>query len=81
MKPTKPENTAAFPRSAAFGDGCHDWGGEGMSLRDYFAAAALQGMLSSPHLKEAYAMEKDALAVICFGVADAMLAAREASNE
>ena len=43
----------------------------GMSLRDYFAAAALQGLLASGHFGE-----KD-LAETCFLYADDMLAQRE----
>ena len=45
----------------------------GMSLRDYFAAAAMQGMLASPdgdgHIER--------YAVGAYQIADAMLAARE----
>lgn len=68
----KPENPLAFACPASHADN----GSDGMSLRDYFAAKAMQGMLASPHLREAYAMEKSSLAAICFGVADAMLKAR-----
>lgn len=63
----KPENPPAFPTDNVYA-------GKGMELRDYFAAAALQGMLS---LKEGCALEKDMLAVICFRMADAMLKARQ----
>ena len=49
----------------------------GMTLRDYFAAAAMQGMLASPdgdrHI-ERYAAS-------AYQIADAMLAAREAKEE
>jgi hypothetical protein len=47
---------------------------EGMTLRDYFAAKAMQGMLSEPSLRatpEEFATES-------YNVADAMLKAREA---
>jgi hypothetical protein len=51
----------------------------GMSLRDYFAAAALQGMLAQP-VPLPKDMTKERLAVACYICADAMLAAREATN-
>lgn len=48
----------------------------GMTLRDYFAAKAMQGLLSG-------ALKNTNTAVIaqdCYAMADAMLKAREASN-
>lgn len=57
----------------------------GMTLRDYFAAKAMQGMLSGP---AGHAILDDktpggaafrATAAVSYEVADAMLAAREAS--
>ena len=49
----------------------------GMSLRDYFAAAALQGALANP----AYAgMPDDRIARGSWDMADAMLAARSAEK-
>jgi hypothetical protein len=45
-----------------------------MSLRDYFAAAALQGMLSDP---DAGKVDWKHLAEEAYEAADAMLAARE----
>ena len=58
---------------------------DGMSLRDYFAAKAMQGMLSNPYyMEEMYEYFKgDNLKIgksICesaYAVADAMLKARE----
>ncbi len=44
----------------------------GMTLRDYFAAAALQGILSSTQTGHLQIIAKDA-----YGMADAMLKARE----
>lgn len=39
---------SAFPRrGATIGNGAYDMGELGMTLRDYFAAAALQGWLST----------------------------------
>jgi hypothetical protein len=48
-----------------------------MSLRDYFAAAALQGILSTFTKKEASA---SLVAVASYRFADAMLAARERTD-
>ena len=70
----------AFPN-----EGFNGWGTpeQGMTLRDYFAAKAMQGMLANPELKDSIFqgvghgfLEKSAWAV-----ADAMLKAREESNE
>jgi hypothetical protein len=52
-----------------------DSGHAGMSLRDYFAAAALQGFLSSPGYKAEVPLPK--LATQCYANADAMLEARK----
>jgi hypothetical protein len=45
----------------------------GMTLRDYFAAKAMQGLLTSDDIDASYAT-----AVLCYRMADAMLKAREA---
>lgn len=50
----------------------------GMSLRDYFAAAAMQGMLSSP---DGGPSKLENLAGGAYKAADAMLAARERKEE
>jgi hypothetical protein len=50
---------------------------EGMTLRDYFAAKAMQGMLASADSwinKD----EVEDFATICYALADGMLKAREA---
>lgn len=47
----------------------------GISLRDYFAAAALTGMLANPVHKLQFLPEDDAR--YCLSIADAMLAARK----
>ena len=47
----------------------------GMTLRDYFAAAALQGLLSSIEPNQLWS--GDEVAVTCYRTADAMLKARE----
>lgn len=49
---------------------------EGMTLRDYFAAKALQGMFASGNLPKSVSDEE--LAAVAYQTADAMLKAREA---
>ena len=49
---------------------------EGMTLRDYFAAKAMQGFMASPLLK--VELGEYATALNAYKVADAMLEAREA---
>jgi len=50
---------------------------EGMTLRDYFAAAAMQGLLSSEHFRGAYKLAvEDA-----YRAADEMLSQREKTDE
>jgi hypothetical protein len=48
---------------------------EGMTLRDYFAAKALQGMLAE---NGGGAVRNETLAEFAYDIADAMLKAREA---
>jgi len=55
-------NPPAFP----------DWTKDGMTLRDYFAAKAMQGMLSETSLKAT----PEEFASYSYKVADAMLKAR-----
>lgn len=52
-------------------------GSDGMSLRDYFAAKAAQGLMSSPRY---YSDSVRRIALTAYEVADAMLAAREAKS-
>lgn len=62
-----------------------EWGGSkqgeiagGMTLRDYFAAKALQGLIANKSNPLHFKPEDDA--DYCYTIADAMLAAREAGN-
>lgn len=48
---------------------------EGMSLRDYFAAAVLQGMMATRH-PDAPIFKNEDDASYCYAVADAMLKER-----
>ncbi|HHT5684734.1 TPA: hypothetical protein ACTZF9_004343 [Raoultella planticola] len=67
----------AFPRQQWEYDGQNNvlqYQEEGMTLRDYFAAKAMQGMLSNPAWNH-WSTEQHA--EHAYGVADAMLKARE----
>ena len=67
-------NESAFPWSVD--DGQKIIGNKGMTLRDYFAAKAMQAMLAHPNSKETAPPQTYASAAYC--MADAMLKAREA---
>ena len=56
-------------------------GEHGMTLRDYFAAKAMQGMLANPKLQEQILKAGQSwIEESAWAVADAMLKTREASN-
>ena len=50
----------------------------GMSLRDYFAAQALQGMISADHKSERSMSE---MVTLAYKIADAMIAEREKQDD
>ena len=50
---------------------------EGMTLRDYFAAKAMQGLVENANWR---GMPEDALAKAAYNMADAMLEARNAAQ-
>ena len=60
----------AFPTEHTDTSGLYD----GMTLRDYFAAKAMLGILTDPHREINYPY--DAVASYAYSLADAMLAAR-----
>lgn len=64
----------AFPQGQAVGDISKLEGG--MSLRDYFAAKAMQGIFSASADMEDYP-NRERVAAMAYAQADAMLAARE----
>ena len=64
------KDTPAFPHTI---EHLHQPVTTGMTLRDYFAAKALQGMLSD----DAAFSERNRVAVKAYDFADAMLKARE----
>lgn len=61
----------AFPAAVVFQDQVVYEGG--MTLRDYFAAKAMQGLLADPTIKA----EPEEFAYEAYNMADAMLKARE----
>ena len=65
----------AFPSSNTPDTGYY---AEGMTLRDYFAAKALQGFIAYASHKGIYTPPDDELANASYQLADAMLKAREA---
>jgi hypothetical protein len=58
---------------------------EGMELRDYFAAKAMQGLLANPKLQEQILKTGGAfggwIEESAYGMADAMMKAREQKDE
>ena len=71
----------AFPRAGMRPDvdersGIEAMATNGMTLRDYFAAKALTGMIASAPVCDRSAIIKSAWACIAYEWADAMLAAR-----
>lgn len=60
----------------AFPVSCEDWKGvsEGMTLRDYFAAKAMQGLVASGEYQNGTA---EWISEAAYAIADAMLSARE----
>ena len=72
------DKTPAFPSGRRFeiSDG---WQTEdGMTLRDYFAAKAMQGLVENANWR---GMPEDALAKAAYNMADAMLKARNYKDD
>lgn len=70
----------AFPQSGVCTPEINSWdsedfGGRGLTVRDYFAAKAMLGRLSNPD----WLCSDDRTATEAYQIADAMLRAREAS--
>lgn len=74
---SKQDGGPAFPSSGVICDDGILY--EGMSLRDYFAAKALQGWFSTWDNK--HKVHEASLALFCYDVADAMLAVRYEEEE
>lgn len=67
----RPPNPSAFPVVAENGLGHIS---SGMTLRDYFAGCAVQGMLARLNVFE---ISEEQIIALAFDIADKMLAARE----
>ncbi|MDR9052108.1 hypothetical protein [Burkholderia multivorans] len=79
MESTISDGGPAFPsrRDVPYpGGGSHRDDRPGMTLRDYFAAKAIAGLLADPNVKLGED-RTDKVAVLAYSVADAMLRARE----
>jgi len=78
IKETKDVGGPEFPLDLTV-DGDHRWG-YGMTLRDYFAAKAMQGMLANPKLQEQILKAGQSwIEESAYKVADAMLEERKKS--
>lgn len=75
----------AFPRSemrSSYGLGTIDDGAEGMTLRDYFAAKAMQALMQIEDVSMPnFEVSAKYIADRAYEYADSMLAAREAEDE
>lgn len=70
-------NEPAFPTpQRIYANGDTEWGSNGMTLRDWFAAKALQGILSNPADGDSWRKYKEAVP-IAYLFADEMLKVRE----
>ena len=54
---------------------------DGMTLRDYFAAKAMQALVSDTHVNRTTLEAHQRIADLSFSIADAMIAEREKDNE
>mgnify|MGYP003142505055 CR=1 FL=1 len=77
----KPQNPNAFPHYERNIAGDMNLKESGMTLRDYFAAKAMQGVLSNSNvgvtIGKHFTKENESLAITCYSMADAMLKERE----
>lgn len=68
-----PAGGPAFPTDSASQVGSETWHHEGMTLRDYFAAAALQGICAHP---DTWGLLQTGIARAAYDMADEMIKAR-----
>ena len=66
----------AFPHEYKYGDGTAQRA-DGMSLRDYFAAKAMHGVLSNSWIVESFGFDHERNSKEAYAIADAMLKARQ----
>ena len=75
---TPQDGGPAFPvQDEVYGNGERQYGSNGMSLRDWFAGMALQGLLANYEVK----IECGTFAKVAYRHADQMLAARERKED
>lgn len=82
MDTKQPENPPAFPSGKSEKTGFENSHPlhEGMTLRDYFAAKAMQGMVS-PEYADGVACSREHVAESAYAIADAMLSARAGTGK
>ena len=70
----------AFSRAAGDYNGSKHGNGaqQGMTLRDYFAAKAMQGFITNHHARRSDLIDVPQLTKSAYDIADAMLKARQA---
>lgn len=73
----KPENPPAFPHSCNVDYASKQGIPLGMTLRDYFAAAALHGIIACPAPIRGEDRSREKHADLAYAFADAMLKARQ----
>ena len=71
----------AFPRAGFEGETCYSKPHDGMTLRDYFAAKAMQSLVQALIVSGHYSNEQTNIASIAYEHADAMLAEREKGRQ
>jgi len=74
----KPKNPPAFPNSSSTNE---MWNTKGMTLRDYFAAKAMQSFILVFEQEYLDELDEDSLATNAYNLANAMLKTRETSNQ
>lgn len=70
----------AFPESAPNQQGRYETFQKGMSLRDWFAAKAMEALMSTAHLSTDKDKHIRSIGKASYGVADLMLEAREVKS-
>ncbi|MEM8337372.1 hypothetical protein [Morganella morganii] len=73
--PAFPQSGTCTPEIESWDSG--DFGGRGITIRDYFAAKAMQGILVNAERNEFSFGKVDEIASKAYELADAMLRARE----
>lgn len=80
MPKPKSDGGSAFPVSVEIMSITGGFGGQGMTLRDFFAAKAMEGIIASYSGQDIPLPNCEHTAMEAFEYADAMLSAREVSD-